>query len=474
MRSLSAYLLWASLAILHTWLFFQEEMGVNALIFSVLMIAGVTWQHNLAQEKVWRMAAVGHLLAAVGVFWHGISVAIPIYHLSAFLLPGFVYFLRSRFPVAFINGVVGTFGGGFLRWLFSVLSSSVAEGSEQKGFSHKVTRTASLYLAPVLITVLFYFLYSTANPDFQVHVSFPDWAISWYLILYTILGFMMLCPLFFSWGVKKMTKLDLGIESNVIRTRSKDKNFSKSGFLTENRQGVILFGMLNCLIFAFLAFNVLQIFIPSLSSVSRNHSEQVHQGFETLVVSIAGAIVLIMYYFRGNQNFFSGKNRLVRFAVIWIILNGLLVAFTTYKNMVYVDAYGFTYNRIFVFGAMILTGVGLYFTFNKIHQLKSNWLLFSQNCWSIFWVLTMSTLVDWDRLISWYNINCAKQLDVAYFTEVGTNKLPYLKALREQNDPRIVGHEEEIDKMLNYTLQVDKSWKSTTLDKQWLLRELSK
>ncbi len=472
MKSLSAYLLWASLAIVHTWLFFQEEMGVNALIFSVLMIAGVTWQHNLAHEKVWRMAAGGHLLAALGVFWHGISVAIPIYHLSAFLLPGFVYAIRSRFPVAFINGVVATFGGGIVSWLFSTMSNHTRTGIEPKGLASSAKQTFTLYLAPLLVTVLFYFLYANANPDFAFDISISEWNLNWDAILYTLLGFVILCPLFFSWGIKGIENLDAKISNYVVPSRS--KSFSKSGFLTENKQGVILFGMLNGLIAIFLVFNVLQIFIPSLNSVTRNHSEQVHQGFETLMVSIAAAIGLIMFYFRGNQNFFSGKKPLVNLAALWIFLNGALVAFTTYKNMEYVAAYGFTYKRIFVFGAMVLTGIGLILTYRKIQQLQSNWTLISQNCWVIYFVLTISAVVDWDRMISYYNIHCAKALDVAYFSEVGLNKLPYLKDLREQNDPRLIGHEKEVNDMLNYKVPEDKSWKSITLDKQWLRRELSK
>ena len=471
MSGYRTYTLWFLLVGLHTWLFYTHDLGLNGLIFSAVTTGLVTWFHGLQKEKNWILGAGAHLLIAFAAFWHGSDEAAVLYHFSFFLLAGFVFSVRSVLPVVFLNGIMASLGIGFFVKLAALLKQDY---SSSVIMSKSSFRKAYLYVAPVTVTLVFYLFYSAANPDFWLNITFPDLALNFGLIFYTLFGTLLLCPLFFSWGLTRFSAWEVDLPNGLKRIRSKSVGSSRLGLKNENQQGVIMFAMLNTLIFLFLGFNILQIFIPSLSSADRNHSQQVHQGFETLVMSIITAILLIMYYFRNNQNFYSHKGRLVQLATIWIILNGFLALFTCYKNILYVDDFGLTYKRIWVFIGMLLTGIGLMFTLKKINDLKTNFYLIRQNSWVLYFVLTAYVLVDWDRLITWYNPNFAQELDMEYVLSLGRSKTPYLAELVKNNDPRVEKYKDQIIDMKLGVRYGAGEWQSATIDRWWLIEELSK
>lgn len=473
-KSRTSYL-WLSLTGLHTWLFFDQQMGFNALVFSLASVVLITWHHRLWNDRMWQLGAVLHLLSAFAVFWHVTGDAGLLYHVSSFLLAGFVFAARSSPSVALLNGILASFGMSFVKMLSAYAREIRSIGFVQFFLPQAAYKKAYLYVAPITVTLIFYSLYSSANPDFWLKNVFPDLEPDFSLMAYIMFGLVFLSPLFFPWGQQQVTDWDLVQPGDLKRVRSKTKVSRKLGLVEENRQGVIMFAMLNTLIILFLCFNVLQIFVPSLSDVTRGFSEQVHQGFDALVISLISAILLIMYYFRANQNFYERKNRLVQLATIWIFLNGLLALFTCYKNILYVDSFGLTYKRIWVFIGMLLTGAGLVLTLFKIKHLKTNWYLIRQNSWVLYFVMTFYVLVDWDRLITWYNPNYAKEVDMAYiFDNLGSTKLPYLAELVRNKDPRVEQHKFKLLGMkMKANSELHKDWRSATIDGRWLAKELA-
>lgn len=471
MTKIRTYLLWIALTALHTYLFYQHSVGVNALIFSVLTVGIITWFHGLKNEKLWWMGAAGHLISALAVSLHSYESSTATYNLSFFVLAGYVVSVRSSLPVAFINGIYRSMFFSFFVTIYSGFLDllDLIFKSEKSYFTFRRT---SLYLAPISVTAVFYILYGTANPDFFLSINFPEWELNAGLIIYTLFGSAIICPLFFPGPTGRLAEWDLKTPDLLKRHEDKVKGrkFTTMGLFYENRQGVIMFVMLNTLIAVFLGFSILQIFIPSLTHHPLGHSDQVHQGFEVLVLSIVVAILLIMYYFRENQNFYDKKVKLVKLATIWIALNGILILFTCYKNALYIDAFGLTYKRIAVIIAMLLTGMGLYLTIIKIYKVKTNWYLLRQNAWVIYFVVASFGLVDWDRLITWYNPNHAQFLDMQYILDLGDTQIPYLSELLDANDPRVIPYKSEIQaKMQN--LKTPANWQSVTADATWMLRK---
>lgn len=471
MMKIRTYLLWIILSALHTYLFYELGTGVNALLFSALTIGVVTLYHGLANQKLWWLAASGHLISALSVALHSYPWSTAIYNLSFYTLAGYVVYVRSSLPIAIINSLYRSFFYSFILTVYSGFVDLI-DLIFKSNSSFLAFRKTSLYIAPITVTAVFYFLYGAVNPDFFLTINFPEWEFDGGIIVYTFFGLIIICPLFFPGKPGPFVAWDASKPDLLERQHEKvrGKKFTILGLSYENKQGVIMFIMLNTLIAAFLVFNILQTFFPSLNHHPIGHSDQVHQGFEVLMLSIGAAIVLIMYYFRENQNFYNKKGRLVKFATIWIILNGLLILFTCYKNILYVDAFGLTYKRICVFIGMILTAIGLYLTLIKIYRVKTNWYLLRQNAWVLYFVFTSFGLVDWDRLITWYNPNYAQFLDVNYILTLGNTQVPYMSELLDAKDPRILPYQAAIESK-RVSMQMPASWQAETADAKWMLRK---
>jgi hypothetical protein len=464
-------LLWFAMTAAHTYLFYRNSTGVNALVFSLLIVAVVTWYHGLLKEKFWLLAATGHLIIAVGAALHARWSDIAAYNISFVVLAGFVFSARSSLWVAFVNGLIGSFLFSFLQAIMNGLkfAQEILLTPHHALFSLK---KMPLYVAPVSVTLIFYMLYGAANPDFFLDVTFPAWELDFELIAYIGFGAIIICPLVFSYGIDRLTEWDVKQPDRLYRIRVKRQMGTPLGLFYENKQAVIMFVMLNALIILFLAFNIIQIFVPTLNHSAADFSQQVHQGFETLVISLIVAILLIMYYFRANQNFYGRKERLVKLASLWIALNGILILFTCYKNILYIDSFGLTYKRIWVFIGMLLTGIGLYLTLLKIYRLKTNWYLLRQNAWVLYCVIAFYGTANWDRLITWYNPNYASNLDMGYIMSLGNSQLPYLNELLLANDPRVIPYEKDIKYKIS-AVKISSKWQEMTWDDIWLQKELA-
>lgn len=466
------YAFWSLFIAVHTWLFYEESLGLNGLIFSMVLVSFLTWYHQLQTQRIWWLGAGGHLISALAVFWHGDFTSSLMYYLSSLVVAGLMYSPKGSLPVLLLNGLLGSIGSALVASV-PVLWADMRKSLAELPFVSGITSSkAYLYVAPATVSVLFYLLYYSANPDFFLDISFPDFELNFKLAGYVFMGVIITAPFFFPWGLAGLVECDKDKVDVLKRYKSQNKGSKAMGLAYENLQGRAMFGMLNLLISIFLVFNMLQVFIPQMVRNHSNHSQQVHQGFETLMISIVIAILLMMYYFRGNQNFYSGRARLIRMAMVWILLNGLLALFTCYKNMLYVDLYGLTYKRIWVFIGIVLTAIGLLFTFYKIQNLKTNWYLLRRNAWTLYFVLALYGIADWDRVIVWYNVNFAEELDMAYITSLGTTTLPYLTDRLADNDPRIEVYRKRIDEKVLSLQLTRSSWQSQTLDDVWLRQKL--
>lgn len=99
------------------------------------------------------------------------------------------------------------------------------------------------------------------------------------------------------------------------------------------------------------------------------------------------------------------------------------------RNSWYVAEYQLSYLRIGVYVFLSLSLVGLFFTFLKICQTKSAWYLVRQNFETWFLILGLCSLINWDKLISDYNISNAKSmkaLDKTYLISLSNANLPEL------------------------------------------------
>ncbi|GHV43869.1 hypothetical protein FACS1894180_4260 [Bacteroidia bacterium] len=181
----------------------------------------------------------------------------------------------------------------------------------------------------------------------------------------------------------------------------------------ERTGGVISFALLNVLLLIFIiTFNYEQFF--ENQQVVQNLSAETHERVNAVILSIVMAIGLIMFYFKGGFNFDAKAKTLKTLAIVWIVLNGILVLSAFAKNTEYIWQTGMlTYKRLGVYAFLILSLVGLFYTFFKIRNRKTNAFLFNRMFWWFFGTLLVCSWLNWGGIITHYNISCA-DFDVEY------------------------------------------------------------
>jgi hypothetical protein len=115
----------------------------------------------------------------------------------------------------------------------------------------------------------------------------------------------------------------------------------------------------------------------------------------------------------------------------WIFLNIIVIIITFIKNIEYITSFGFTYKRIGVLFFLTVTSVGLITTYIKVKRIKNLLFLFRKNLQIAFILFIISSVINWDRLITFYNINYAEKMDLNYLIELSNNNVILLKEYNE-------------------------------------------
>ncbi|MFL5731542.1 MAG: DUF4173 domain-containing protein, partial [Cytophagaceae bacterium] len=285
-----------------------------------------------------------------------------------------------------------------------------------------------IVLVPFLISLIFFFMYRGASPAFdafaaQLNLDF----LSWELLRFTLWGFVLLYGFFYHRKITWLFRKDMLASDNLNPSELNPKSMLLK-FLSvanENLSGVVLMAMLNILLMMVNIVDlnyIIQLQIPEKMS----YSDFVHQGTGMLITSIISAILIILYYFRGSQNYYE-KNTLLRFLVyLWIFQNLVLILSTGARTGMYISEYGLTYKRIGVYVYLFLCSIGLVTTLIKIIALKTNWFLFRKNAWAFYATMICACFINWDLFITIYNLEYSRRLDRQYLIELAPASLPYI------------------------------------------------
>ena len=179
------------------------------------------------------------------------------------------------------------------------------------------------------------------------------------------------------------------------------------------------------------------------------------------------AIVIILYFFRGNLNFHKENKNLKVLTVLWIVLNIILILVTTYKNFIYVSFHGLTYKRIGVFVYLLLSLIGLITTFIKVYATLNFWFLCRRNVSIGFVILLISTTINWDKLITKYNTKYAQNTDYDYLVSLSDNNTFLLKKIVENtpNKPSLTAQNKIENKYDQYCKKLESNnWQELVFD----------
>lgn len=411
---------------LYTFLFYQQAAGINFLIFNLALITGICLKDRHETLNLhWWLAAAGSLATAVCVTLYGNTFSIVVNIISLSLLAGISFSSRSSVVLTLLYSWYSYFSA----LVFMVLDYIERKKNQPEHNNSVFTKKLILVLVPVIVTLIFFFIYKSSSALFndfaqKINLDFISW--SW--VRFTLLGFVILYGFFYHRQLRTLANIDEQAKADIQPGQGMKVNlFGKELEINdENFSGTVLFVLLNVLLLIvnYLDFNYL--FVDGKLPEGISYSEFVHQGVGMLIVSIVVAIAIVLFYFRGELNFFH-KNRVLKaFAYLWILQNAAMVVLTVFRNEIYISEYALTYKRIGVFIYLGLALIGLITTLIKIAAVKSNNYLFRINGWLFYIAFAVLSFFNWDKIITDFNIRNSKETDICYLTELSWTNLPQM------------------------------------------------
>lgn len=441
-------------------LFYSKSFGLNTILLSVIVLVLMTSFGK--QRKVPWGFSLAYLTTAVMVFIDPTPFKIFI-HLMAFLV--------------FVGKSISEKSSLYLSWLIGTVNMLIASIAAlnrylNRRIDHKKrlsTKTAAYIKALIValsLVVLFTFLYQNANPvfgDLIARIDFSFISVPW--VFFTLLGYLFFLHVLRPYYPKELIGIDARQANELPPPTAPFTIPVLERLKGEQTMGSMVLMALNLLLLLFLTTDIIYLYQAEPIS-NLGYSQSVHQGVYALMFSIVCAIALILYFFRGDLNFYLGNKRIKIFCYVWIGLNVVLVGFTWYKNYQYVEALGLTYKRIGVFMYLLLTLTGLVTTFIKVQRKRSFVFLLRSNIAALGLFLLISSAIPWDRAITSYNLQQIEHPDMAYLVKLGESNSGQLYQYTKRNDTKLTQDLESAIKKKHsafLTAQKERTWQEYTL-----------
>lgn len=422
-------------------LFYQLSIGVNLALFAVLVIAmvahGKGW-NALSMPSRWAMG--GTLVAAAMVVVHGSVIApiIAVFGLLWFTALAHEPGLRSL-PFAMGQAV-----SNYVALPMATLDG-VGELVPQRSAARSGWRWVRLAALPMLALFVFFQLYRVGNPKFD-HLtagflqSLADALSSILELVFTAHVLFFLFGLFVCGGLLKRYAPKLVVQweqscgDSMRRVRVKRPHWlaplSMNALDRERRRGVLLLILVNALLLVVNIIDIDWVWFGFEVPEGFSLKQFVHEGTWVLIISILLSMGVVLFLFRGNQNFSPRGPWLKRLAMLWVAQNAVLGISVFLRNWHYISFHGLAYKRIgvIVFLAMVL--VGLITLFLKVRSRRSLYYLLRVNTWAAFAVLVGMTTVDWDSFIVRTNLTHPNpgEIDIDNYLAMSDKVLPLLYA----------------------------------------------
>jgi hypothetical protein len=425
-------------------LFYQQNAGINFLLFNMVLLAILIIKNvNLLKSKKWLWSALMCLISAICIYIHSSALSIIANVCSLLLLSAVSFnvvtsslfsFFFSCYSVAFsVAHIV----------IDAVQRFQVKPDSNVPKKGYKILATVLV----LLLSILFFNMYKDANPLFAENTKWINLdfiSIGW--IGFTFSGFLIVYGLLNS---KVIAPLEIW-ENNIslVNQPALENQETKKRFETERYAGLLLFVLLNLMLIVLNIGDIQTLYFNGGLPKNVTHSDFVHNGVGQIIFCIIIATSLIMYLFRAEFAAVKNNRALLAGVYLWIIQNVLMLSSTAFRNQIYIQDFNFTYKRIGVYVWLILAACGLCIMFWKIYKRRSNWYLVRMNVALWFSVLVMSSCVNWDKLITNYNIynKPLSQVDFYYLFSLSDANIPELITVAKRSDFSAINA-----KLKNYT-----------------------
>ncbi|HFC01250.1 MAG TPA: DUF4173 domain-containing protein [Phaeodactylibacter sp.] len=417
-------------------LFWKEKMGVNILLFTLFIIgafASIYSKKEISKAAIFTTACT-LLLATMVVVNHSI-LSMVMFEISFVSMIGFIHQKELSF---FFYGAFQS-----LLRLEAIPKKIWKEISTLEEFISSWKRSlafARISILPLLVLGIFYGLYYSANPKFAT-LSTQTWTVffdlfNWHFsignMLFFILGMFIVGVTLWKADIPHLVRLNHSHSETLVRVRKK-REFSNPplqilALKKQYQSAVLMVASLNFLLLLVNLIDVRFVWFDFEEQPAYSLKNYVHEGTYLLIASILLAMGIIIYYFRGNLNFYKKNKTLQYFTYAWIFQNAILAYSVGMRNYRYIEYHGLAYKRIGVVIFLIAVIFGLVTMFKKVQEQRSFYYLINRNAWAVYILLVLTSLVNWDVAITRYNIltETKRTLDIDFLANGISDKNLFL------------------------------------------------
>jgi hypothetical protein len=429
--------------LLFTFLFWQEAVGLNALIFTVFIFAVVCFSFpDYLKSRNAVIVTCGTLITAVTIALHASELAIFVWIFSIVLLQPYVHYKELKSIIYSSLSAITSF---FMS--FQLIGDYMKLERKSSIRLKNSFRFIKLTLIPIVVLYIFYWIFKFANPVFDdlsdqffttilegLRMIFKN--ITVLEILFTVWGFIIT-----GWFMYKMRNDyvvydELKNNDIIIRKRRKKiinkylygKTGLKMRLKNEYRSGLLMIAAVNLLLLIVNIIDMSTIWFNFNYTPGFDLKQFVHEGTYLLIFSILLSIAIMIFYFRKNLNFFPNNKRLKLFSYIWIAQNLILLASVVIRNMHYIHYFGLAYKRVGVFFFLALVIFGLVSLYLKIEHKKSGFWLIKINSWAVYVGFVLFAVPDWDIIIAKHNLShpMKNNIETSYLLTLDNKALPLI------------------------------------------------
>ncbi len=473
-NALTKFSLVAAGAVLFNLIFWQEKFALNTIFFDGFILWSVFYLYPAAFTKSgmkWLLAA--HVVAIATVIVHNTLLSKLAFSATLLLVVVFTQYIHRSVWYAAASAV-----SNYVLLIFS----TIQEMQQLKITNLKsigIRKKLRFIIIPLLIGGIFLLVYSLANTVFlnalsdagaKLQLFFTQmftW-LQWDRVGFLLLGFAITGGLLLKAAYNYFSEKDVAQHNDLYRKKNNLRRWKEtalfdlltlfmgrfaSGVLAlrnENTVGIISLVILNLLLLVINCIDVVYVWFGFTYSPDINLKDIVHEGTGMLIFSIVLAVAVVLFFFRGNLNFYK-KNKWLRYgAYCWIFQNAILLTSVLLRDWYYIQHQGLAYKRIglLVFLTMVL--MGLITVFIKIHYKKTAYYLWRVNGWFAILLLVLTSCINWDETIASYNL--AKKntipVDVHFLLTLNDKVLPLLQSYPDVLDKDTVNNNHQRSNIL--------------------------
>jgi len=415
--------------IFFSYLFYEQNFGINAMVFAFVLLGSMAITYrDFRKNKYSIICGIGSLFSAFFIYWNNSTVSIIAYFISLLGMMSFKNegnFTIVNYALTYILNFITS---PFIFFVKSSKSYFNIQDKESKDDNSPYDKTIKVfgYIAVLVIILIFFFIYRSANPLFDQYTqNISLFNIDYGFVFFCVLGCLLMSIYLYDTAIKIFFKIEERQQTSI-----NPQNFLGS-YLAKYRLQTIffLFIVLNLMLLFINALDINYLYLSHTMPKGITQAQFVHNGVGTLIFSIVLGASIICYLFKGELNFIQENKTIKVLVYIWIAQNIFMVISTMLRNNIYVFNCGLTGKRIGVYYYLFFTIIGLLFTAYKIHKQKTVYFLYSTNTWIWYIILVLSCSLNWENIIfnnQMKRYNSSHVLDFEYATRFKETNLPEL------------------------------------------------